>query len=210
MYITLRRESDGFTLVELLVVIAIIAILAARLFPVFGHAMEKARQTGCLANMGQLWDAVAMYSQDWDDAYPRTSGGTDANPIPAADPLGILMADLNPYVRNAQVWRCPTDDSPAIQANGSTRPSYELNAYFDLCIGDVQSEYPAQWVWLAERPDDRADAYFYPWDGIEAVRSQIASGRHDGGANYLFCDGHVKWMQFDDMWAWSVAGPAAP
>ena len=60
----------GFTLIELLVVIAIIAILAAILFPVFGKAREKARQTACTNNQKQIATALLMYSQDHDEMLP--------------------------------------------------------------------------------------------------------------------------------------------
>lgn len=67
---TLSR-AKGFTLIELLVVIAIIAILAAILFPVFAQAREKARAASCLSNCKQLGTAAMMYSQDWDEKFPR-------------------------------------------------------------------------------------------------------------------------------------------
>ena len=51
--LSVRRRS-AFTLIELLVVIAIIAILAAIFFPVFAKAREKARETSCLSNEGQI------------------------------------------------------------------------------------------------------------------------------------------------------------
>jgi len=60
----------GFTLIELLVVIAIIAILAAILFPVFGQAREKARQTACISNQRQIALAIQMYAADYDEMMP--------------------------------------------------------------------------------------------------------------------------------------------
>jgi prepilin-type N-terminal cleavage/methylation domain-containing protein len=89
----------GFTLIELLVVIAIIAILAAILFPVFGRAREKARETACLSNLKQLGLACHMYAQDYDEQF--VVEGTMGNPQPQ------LTRGLTPYVTNRQGFYCP-------------------------------------------------------------------------------------------------------
>jgi len=109
-----RRAKYGFTLIELLVVIAIIAILAAILFPVFAQAREKARQTSCLSNEKQIGTAVKMYIQDYDEQNMFHWYG----PIPVSPsgpfislPGGVFqtwMEVVNPYVKNAQVWMCPS------------------------------------------------------------------------------------------------------
>jgi prepilin-type N-terminal cleavage/methylation domain-containing protein/prepilin-type processing-associated H-X9-DG protein len=70
---TYRHTARGFTLIELLVVIAVIAVLAAILFPVFGKAREKARQTTCSNNQRQLATAALLYAQDHEDALPVTA-----------------------------------------------------------------------------------------------------------------------------------------
>src|SRR5437870_363470 len=71
-----RDRKAAFTLIELLVVIAIIALLAAILFPVFARVREKARQTVCLSNLGQISKAVLMYMQDYDETFPFVLNGS--------------------------------------------------------------------------------------------------------------------------------------
>ena len=126
-------QRRGFTLIELLVVIAIIAILAAILFPVFARAREKARQTSCLSNLKQLGLGMLMYVQDYDERFPsgRYIAGGVAGPCddgnimhngwawmvnddPAAGrpavPSHIYLRDIiNPYIKNNQLWLCPSD-----------------------------------------------------------------------------------------------------
>src|SRR5947209_12458259 len=106
-------KSGGFTLIELLVVIAIIAILAAILFPVFAQAREKARQTTCLSNCKQIGMALMQYEQDWDESNP----GVWFGPYTAASwsqPSNATlyykwMDAVYPYVKNEQVFNCPSD-----------------------------------------------------------------------------------------------------
>ncbi|GBC96872.1 hypothetical protein HRbin16_02683 [bacterium HR16] len=107
------RSRKAFTLIELLVVIAIIAILAAILFPVFAQAREKARQASCLSNVKQIGTAMMMYAQDYDEVLPRNA---------YADPPRVLegphfvncstprwMDVLQPYIKNLQIFNCPSD-----------------------------------------------------------------------------------------------------
>ncbi|HPP11490.1 MAG TPA: type II secretion system protein [bacterium] len=58
------KKRKGFTLIELLVVIAIIAVLAALLLPILQEAIEKAKQSTCMANLKQLGMALYMYELD--------------------------------------------------------------------------------------------------------------------------------------------------
>jgi prepilin-type N-terminal cleavage/methylation domain-containing protein/prepilin-type processing-associated H-X9-DG protein len=113
-----KREKRGFTLIELLVVIAIIAILAAILFPVFSRAREQARKAACLSNTKQIGQALAMYIQDWDETLPiwfyPCRGG----------PRGALAwtEQLYPYVKNWQVFQCPSAGSDLWGWNASCYP----------------------------------------------------------------------------------------
>ncbi|MDX1933686.1 MAG: DUF1559 domain-containing protein [Capsulimonadales bacterium] len=91
-------KNRAFTLIELLVVIAIIAILAAILFPVFAQAREKARSTTCLSNMKQMALATMMYTQDYDETYPRNYlRGDTTRPDWAQLTWRELLA---PYIKN--------------------------------------------------------------------------------------------------------------
>jgi prepilin-type N-terminal cleavage/methylation domain-containing protein/prepilin-type processing-associated H-X9-DG protein len=93
-----KKSQKAFTLIELLVVIAIIAILAAILFPVFARAREQARKAACQSNLKQIGMAVMMYVQDYDEKYPMGTMYTG----------GFFYRLLEPYVKNDQVWICPT------------------------------------------------------------------------------------------------------
>src|SRR5574340_13956 len=105
----------GFTLIELLVVIAIIGILAAMLFPVFARARESARKTQCLANVKNIAIAINMYLTDYDSLPPKEhrtevidAFGDDCQYSTGANPYLRWPVIFDDYVKNRQVWSCPS------------------------------------------------------------------------------------------------------
>jgi prepilin-type N-terminal cleavage/methylation domain-containing protein/prepilin-type processing-associated H-X9-DG protein len=128
----IRRGRRGFTLIELLVVIAIIGILAAMVFPVFARARESARKAVCLSNVKNIALAFQMYLADNNDTFPPwehrqevndyflvNPGGGDkfgaaagedncANRVNDANPYLRYPVILDEYIKNRDVWRCPS------------------------------------------------------------------------------------------------------
>src|SRR5689334_2369690 len=107
----------AFTLIELLVVIAIIAILAAILFPVFAQAKEAAKKTACLSNNKQLSTCFFIYAADNDDTLCQTSWeqdpATTPNPQNPGGPYQVHWTFLlQPYIKNWNMFLCPSDTSP--------------------------------------------------------------------------------------------------
>jgi prepilin-type N-terminal cleavage/methylation domain-containing protein len=141
----------AFTLIELLVVIAIIAILAAILFPVFAQAKEAAKKSADLSNVKQIGTSMAIYLADNDDVYPSAYYYNDNNS--SAGGYTHWSGMIMPYVKNLQIFVCPTDQvgglaptnyignnggygapggqgpqNPAVQDNQAPRLSYTANA----------------------------------------------------------------------------------
>ena len=153
---TLAKQSPlsghGFTLIELLVVIAIIAILAAILFPVFAQAREKARSVLCLSNTKQLALGLLQYVQDYDETTP--AGGLAPTGQPCAGlrlPGHGWAGEVYPYVKNAQVYKCPDDPTqPDTTVTPTNVPcSYGINMYFaNATLATLQG--PAKTVMLFE------------------------------------------------------------
>lgn len=161
-----RRIAQGFTLIELLVVIAIIAILAAILFPVFAQAREKARQASCMSNMNQMGKATLMYTQDYDEGfyahrYNCDGGdGTGAAKVTCAQytngtangtALDATSSEryywcyiLQPYLKNYQVFKCPSNPGAFYPGDGATGPVTASNDGFAAAPGAAGSHYGGQ------------------------------------------------------------------
>ena len=208
------NRPRGFTLIELLVVIAIIAILAAILFPVFAQAREKARQASCLSNTKQLGLAFLQYTQDNDEALPK-SGQNGTTAVCAGVPDGswvlpeaidttvaakctaaqfpVPNGALYTYVKSQQVYKCPSDPL----ANQTTL-SYSMNSYLSgLTNAAIQS--PAGCVLLVDESASLNNGNFLAPTADTAAGSanyqDMPTTRHTGGGVFAFVDGHSKWYR---------------
>ena len=162
-------RRNAFTLIELLVVIAIIAILAAILFPVFAQARESARQTACLSNTKQLGTTLTLYEQDYDSRLCQTEYA-DPNALDSVQqPRTHWSYIVQPYVKNLNIFVCPSDPQPALPAKGDLQaPKYSyLNNYAAIPSHeytpptDAAIENPASLIVVTER---RAKHAYYEND----------------------------------------------
>ena len=205
-----HRNTRGFTLIELLVVIAIIAILAAILFPVFARAREKARQASCASNVKQIMLAVQMYTQDYDEKLIAN--------FDTVQNTGYTL--LTPYIKNTQLWACPSIGRTPWQRGPTTCPFWWSTSYMFTysILGSSLATFtqPSQTILTSEGGMNCALNFFTnvnPWSSIDGnTKWWIASiagnteDLHNGGANCGFIDGHVKWVKRsalidDGQWA---------
>lgn len=202
-----NKRRIGFTLIELLVVIAIVGIIAAILIPVFLSARERGRRTVCQSNLKQMTLAVQQYVQD-NGSYPvyDTSGHHD-NPDGSGGP-DMWQHLIFPYIRTRQVFYCPSlpADAPAVAdpiAKNFEEVGYSYNfiglnrIHKGVLRGVKEEEIPKPAVTPV-----LCDECWVTEDGVAHFERDVTascgkfgvSTLHDGGANYSFVDGHVKWL----------------
>ncbi len=195
------RRGDAFTLIELLVVIAIIAILAAILFPVFAKAREKARQSSCQSNLKQLGLSIAQYVQDYDEVMPPAAIGTPPY-------IYVLSEVLTPYIKNSQIWQCPSKKDAVDLATNLAKPN--MGYFVDVGTAIPSGSYrlfgapPAGTYSCALAQIDKPAEIPAMGDATGTVQANFTSNlaedpRHNDGSNYLFVDGHVKWNRIDQV-----------
>jgi prepilin-type N-terminal cleavage/methylation domain-containing protein/prepilin-type processing-associated H-X9-DG protein len=220
-------KRHGFTLIELLVVIAIIAILAAILFPVFARAREKARQASCQSNLKQIALGELMYVQDYDErSHGPVAAGTnwafvggggcsgcfhryESGALPTTTP-GNRWEPIQPYLKNRQIWWCPSQPDDAWRSYGWGRggENRKLAAFV----------HPAMTVMFADggnRGTRCGDIAWIPHNyANENADSDCCSNisnpgpnnhkhwigkAHNEGSNIAFWDGHVKWLSVSNI-----------
>jgi prepilin-type N-terminal cleavage/methylation domain-containing protein/prepilin-type processing-associated H-X9-DG protein len=214
-----QRGRRGFTLIELLVVIAIIAILAAILFPVFARAREQARKTSCLSNMKQIGLSLMMYVQDYDETVPDSS--VTCNDDPSFTPmcnyangyvgglhiqafghrrylangqLGGHVRVLNPYVKNVQIFTCPSDAQAERWIPWAVSSSYYFRHAID---GYTFTWRHAMRMASIQRPASLAPIVEEAWHdggGTPWMWTGTNEGR-DKTINAVFFDGHASLLR---------------
>lgn len=192
-------KTPGFTLIELLVVVGIVAVLAGLLFAAFSRARESGRRAQCQNNLRQIALAMQQYVGDNDGRFPVSRYAVSDG----ASIVGVVEwhTAIFPYLKSTQVFHCP-DYSQVV-------PNFVSYDYNDHRLNDWPPPYPTQpkgtgeatlatpaTIWLNTDKLDAPDGanHNYRWVNGSCGRKIGGSTPHDGGGNYSFVDGHVKWL----------------
>lgn len=204
------------TLTELLVTIAIIAVLASLLLPAITMVRTAARNTECRSNLRQIAFGMFAYADDHGGILPP------ANHDWPGMSRGILWYErISEYVLDRKanrdhfqsnhvraVGRNVLQGCPARVVTQAFRIGYGMNPHLDrpdnnshvshLRPYDVNAGRYRDWsldrithsslrILVGDSPDP-----FLRTDGNRWDLRFSDPVRHQKGANYLFCDGHVK------------------
>jgi len=240
-------KHKAFTLIELLVVIAIISILAAILFPVFARARENARRASCMSNLKQLGLGVMQYVQDYDEKYPMNvfdNNGdaqyqmwyTTLQPYVKSTQIFQCPSSNLPiyhsYGANENVMTLgygAVGDSHHRNVISMASVDSPSTTYLIMDFGQYNSNsYGAKIAANADYLPGMGDAAGLAASACpthtnatyDQYMNDCMSGRHFGGVNVMFADGHAKWVRSDTVrqeaykgpngaWAYSTSEPPA-
>ncbi|EIP97761.1 prepilin-type N-terminal cleavage/methylation domain-containing protein [Opitutaceae bacterium TAV1] len=198
-----RQAAAAFTLVELLTVIAIIGILAGIIIPVVGRVRSQAKAAQCVSNLREIGKGMITYATDNKDYFPpsRVTGisGPDNNWLYYLAPyVGHPHPEtpdwewLKSICRQKGVLLCPENINVS---QDLWLYSYKMNIWFrKIPYGDATSIKTGVRLSSITNPS-RA---FTAVDGatgngsVEFTSSGEIAYVHNGKANCLFADGHVR------------------
>lgn len=207
-----------FTLIELLVVIAIIAILAGMLLPALNSSRDKARNSGCINNLKQLYITVSMYCSDYGvERIPNymSQGGTQAGVSDfwhvllikteyIAPGLGSTKGQEEPS-NTPEVLKCPafqgswSDTAKTSKGRGwaqTKSTDYYINGYlsrtnYKTLPKEHISEKPSATMYFADFSNGNSGAVCGAADDWD---DQLRL-RHKTSANFVFLTGNARTLQ---------------
>lgn len=226
-----HHASSGFTRTDAITCVAVVAMAALLLIPALANTSGTSHASVCRVNLGQLLTAWTQFANDNQGNLPAAADGTGAGWIQGwldyssrSDNTNTLFltegryAQLGPYVAQARVFKCPSDQSTVAipQQDGPSRPvrrvrSYSANGAMAPLNGnswlgtgyltyrklhDIVAPPPSMaWVFIDEHPDSINDGFFavqMPVSPASTVMVDYPAGFHDRSGVLSFADGHVE------------------
>jgi len=207
-----NRRQRGFSLIELMVVIGIIAILIAFLLPSLQMARQSAVRLQCMANLRTIGQGLMMYANT-NKHLPLRLGLLITNDT--GDSWGYDEELIAMKAATKQTFICPSHIDSGMLEQVPHQPSYGMNWYFDnqpYTKGKSSDILVAESFGNDGTGSHRADVFDRPPGQLDRYRhgaggsSLTASGQRRR-SNWLFFDGHVEWLTYDDASGPEIVGP---
>jgi len=205
---TTHRRS-GFTLVELLIVIAIIALLLSVLSPALSRARALARRLKCAANLRQVYLAVTLYLEANDQTYPCAQDPVSTTPFYWLWMGRGWRSFVEPHLdgkidpNNPSVLLCPADptakDKYEATSYGYSMAFYHSSAQIDT-LNAIADTYSGPLPSIPQKSftvtDPAGKALIAEWlSNHHAIEDDRGWWTWDGTRNYLFADGHIRYLK---------------
>ncbi len=223
---TCSRRPGGFTLIELLVVIAIISLLVSVLLPSLRKAKELARSTICKSNLRNVGLAMLLYAEEYDGWTPVVYDDTNVrwherlylDDFVGEDRDGssiFLCPSHPPYEKNYDPTTTGFKGEGAAYGFRGSRAYYRSTGNFTISgsqyqllrgaitdpTGEIKFNTPSDFIYVMDSRHNYWSLVKEQWyylrvwgNGGENVHM-----RHNSRANFLFGDGHVEQLGYDQV-----------
>jgi len=168
--VLMRIGSIAFAVISLL-------ILMNRL--VYNSYYDGQGKAQCQSNLKQMASAAYMYAEDWNGYLPPADKWCDS---------------LNKYTSNdTQIYTCVNTETQKFLGIWLRHKigRHEWGYAYNSCVAGKQSEsisVPSEQVVIF-------DSIAGQRNRANAITSLPVTGRHHGGSNVAFADGHVTWCK---------------
>jgi prepilin-type processing-associated H-X9-DG protein len=161
---------------------------------VFLRDREKGRRATCQSNLRQIGLAAQTYVQDYEGKLPIMTGDIS------------WAKTLDNYIKNKGILFCPSQKRPDVAIFKDSNYFYNFDrtltygrtpAQRRSGIEESTISRPSDFIFFGDSADSR---YFVsrqatiptgcPFKDVGFAGSIL----HNGGGNYVFYDGHVKWL----------------
>ncbi|KKR03542.1 MAG: hypothetical protein UT30_C0026G0002 [Candidatus Uhrbacteria bacterium GW2011_GWF2_39_13] len=175
----------------------VLALLLDKSAPSLLLIEEKARQAVCASNLRQLGVLLFLYAQERDGKLPPSWSAASKTTWMAE----LLKQQKNPWSKRGSVFRCPS-----LTEKGEDGFHYGMNSNF-TGNNDVSKISRGNKILLLSdsvhynignyphKPDYSGGAFSLKGPYESTGGGTVDRCRHMGGANVLFSDGSVEWLQ---------------
>ena len=184
------------------------------LLPALNQAKDNSKEEVCISNLKQLAAALQRYCQDYDDWLPL-SQTSEKKWTDFLDPYTGTNRDLRFKYDTSTPYHCPAALELHSGFKKTAGNTYGVNGY-TLGRQDFIAE-AGEWTEMDVVPQYKLKGLLHPdkcmafgdghwnaetksWEIMIDINSwAIPEFLHDGGANFVFFDGHVEWKKSSDV-----------